>query len=98
LTAVTDERGAVTAYGYDTTGRGLVTLMIEAQNTGAQANTSYAYDIAGRLTSVTDPRGSVTAYQYDPAGQLIAVTDPDQNTTRRKEKGTFMNAIKLRRK
>jgi RHS repeat-associated protein len=40
-------------------------------------NTSYAYDVAGRLTKVTDPRGNTIDYTYDLAGRQITMADRD---------------------
>ena len=34
-----------------------------------------AYDLAGRLISITDPQGNVTTRAYDDNGRLILVTD-----------------------
>jgi RHS repeat-associated protein len=47
-------------------------------------NTSYSYDPAGRVSSVTQMLGSgsvLTSYAYDIAGNLTAVTDPNGNVT-----------------
>ncbi|HKT02024.1 MAG TPA: RHS repeat domain-containing protein, partial [Rugosimonospora sp.] len=35
---------------------------------------SYAYDRAGRLTTVTDPTGASATYSYDPVGNLTGIT------------------------
>jgi len=32
------------------------------------------------VTFITDPLGSLTTFEYDPEGNLIAITDPPQNT------------------
>jgi RHS repeat-associated protein len=40
---------------------------------------TYAYDLAGRLTSVTDSHG-ITSYAYDSAGRLESTTRPDLKT------------------
>ncbi|WP_167530712.1 LamG-like jellyroll fold domain-containing protein [Microbispora hainanensis] len=37
---------------------------------------SYAYDLAGRLTQYTDPRGYTTHAEYDQLDNLVRVTDP----------------------
>ncbi|MBO0981296.1 polymorphic toxin-type HINT domain-containing protein [Microbacterium sp. SD291] len=39
--------------------------------------TSYAYDAAGRLLTMTNPAGDVWKKTYDAAGQLVSSTDPD---------------------
>ncbi len=38
--------------------------------------TSYTYDTALNVTSVTDPRGFTTSFTYDPAGNMLTKTDP----------------------
>jgi RHS repeat-associated protein len=48
---------------------------------GDTDTTRYAYDKAGRLTSVTDPAGTVWRYHYDLRGRLIRSEDPDKGTT-----------------
>ena len=47
--------------------------------------TSYAYDGAGHVTSVTDPRGNLTQYHYDARNRVTAITynDGTQEMTRR---------------
>lgn len=42
--------------------------------------TSYIYDAANRLTSVTDPHGFVVSYAYDEAGNLTEITYPGDKT------------------
>ncbi|MBI1800946.1 MAG: HAMP domain-containing protein, partial [Chloroflexi bacterium] len=39
--------------------------------------TSYVYDSAGRITSITDPRGAILQYTYDANGRTLQETDPD---------------------
>lgn len=43
--------------------------------------TSYAYNTAGNLTSVTDPNGNTTTFQYDLLGRKIRETLPNAKTT-----------------
>ncbi|MGW5264392.1 DNRLRE domain-containing protein [Microbispora sp. NPDC004025] len=38
--------------------------------------TTYAYDAAGRLTTITDPRGNVTTNSYDALDRLVRVIQP----------------------
>jgi RHS repeat-associated protein len=45
------------------------------------ATTTYSYDGAGRLSTVTDPLGARTSLAYDQAGRLGAVTDALGTTT-----------------
>ena len=63
-------------YSYDTQGR---FLLSETDATGL--TTSYSgYNIFGKPTTVTDPRGNVTSYTYDNWGNLTSVTHPDGST------------------
>lgn len=70
-------------YTYDPEGR-IASVRDETHTT---ANTTYAYDRAGRLESVTQklataPAGQiVTSYGYDVHGNLTVVTDPNGNVT-----------------
>ena len=45
------------------------------------ARTSYAYDLADRLTSVTAPSGRIIALTYDDAGRRTSVAYPNGLTT-----------------
>jgi RHS repeat-associated protein len=92
LTSVTDPVGDKTSFGYDT-GRGLRTSMVAPKGNATGGNpaantTSYAYDGAGRLTTVKDPlwnSANPTQHQnvrhYDADGNLTSVTDGDSHTT-----------------
>ena len=44
--------------------------------------TDYAYDVLGRMTSVTDGNGDTTAYTYDAAGNVTFCTNPDGTSVR----------------
>jgi YD repeat-containing protein len=43
--------------------------------------TTYAYDDADRLISVTDPANNVTTYNYDNENNLTSITDANNHTT-----------------
>ncbi len=83
LDTQTDGEGVVTDYSYDALKR--LTQVIQDQggtdpNT-ANATTGYDYDVADRLTRVTDPVNGNTTYAYDDLGNLLSQTSPDTGTT-----------------
>jgi RHS repeat-associated protein len=43
--------------------------------------TTYSYDAADRLTSVTDPASNITQYTYDTENNLLSITDANNHTT-----------------
>lgn len=83
LEQLTGGNNSVTDYGYDDLKR----LLTSTHDFGTNADTSddlltqYGYDIADRLTSVTDPNGNATTYSYDDLGNLLSQTSPDTGTT-----------------
>ena len=75
----TDGEGNITTYSYDALRR----LLGRTQDVGRlNALTSYNYDVAGQLTSVTDPVGGTTTYVYDDLGNLLETASPDTGVTR----------------
>jgi len=42
-------------------------------------NTSFAYDVMGRVTSQSLPDGRSIAYSYDNLGNLLSITPPGRN-------------------
>jgi YD repeat-containing protein len=44
--------------------------------------TTYAYDDAGRRTTVTDALNHVTTFGYDASGSQTSVKDANQNVTK----------------
>ncbi|GBF32306.1 Rhs protein [Desulfocucumis palustris] len=51
--------------------------------------TEYGYDAAGRVISLTDPKGCQNTYSYDESGNQTKVTDPEGvYTVRRPEPST----------
>jgi len=87
LSSITDYVGRATSFTYDTDGQsgsyGFLTSVIEPpvfdESSGGQANptTSYTYTAAGRIETITDPRGFVSENIYDGNDLLIAVVDFD---------------------
>src|SRR5262249_22737343 len=47
----------------------------------AKDQTEFAFDQAGRLKTVTDPRLLTLTYTYDPSGRLTGVQAPDGGVT-----------------
>ncbi len=77
-----------TASGYDandhrqdavTDAFGQTTQVLE-YNTDGTYTTNYAYDLAGRLTGVTDAANNVTTIGYDLLGRKTGMTDPDMGS------------------
>jgi RHS repeat-associated protein len=75
LTGVTDAKGGVTHFAYDSAGR----LTMETDQTSTTVLTN-AYDAAtGRVTDQWDARGKHTTFSWDPVAQIATVTDPNGN-------------------
>jgi RHS repeat-associated protein len=80
VTAISDPRNKTTSFGYDPT-----TKLLTSVTTPLGNKTTYGYDAAGRVTSVTEPRGNVagcncaaqytTTYTYSGDGKVTSVTD-----------------------
>ncbi|MBL8793407.1 MAG: SBBP repeat-containing protein, partial [Planctomycetia bacterium] len=81
LLSVTDARNVTTSFAYDALNR--VARRIDAFSAPtnlpglnhASPVTTYLYDIASNLLSVTDPRGVVTSYAYDALNRVARVRD-----------------------
>jgi len=78
---MTDELGNVTSYEYDNLGRRIKVTLPDPDGAGSATapETTYSYDAAGQLLSVTDPLNRTTTYTYDDMGRQKTVTlaDPD---------------------
>jgi RHS repeat-associated protein len=80
LSEVVHGDGTAVHYAYDAQ-RHVVGVRDERHSAN---NTTYAYDPAGRISTVTQTLGSgqvVTRYAYDLRGNLASVTDPNGNVT-----------------
>ncbi len=58
---------------------GQTTQVLEYNSDGTYT-TNYAYDLAGRLTGVTDAVSNVTTISYDLLGRKIGMSDPDMGS------------------
>ncbi|WP_329085406.1 LamG-like jellyroll fold domain-containing protein [Streptosporangium sp. NBC_01469] len=79
LTHSVDAEGRTVTSAFDKAGRLASTTLPSYTPPGGTAlipKISYEYDVAGQLTSVTDPRGHVTSVEYDALGRQVRVTDP----------------------
>ena len=65
---------------YESGAYGNLTKVTEYSNAGAQIHTVYGYDLAGRLTDITDDSGAHTQTAYDWLGRKTQNVDPDAGT------------------
>ena len=82
LTRITRGDGSTTAIVFDVDG---LTVGMQDENHAAP-NTVYAYDELHRMTSISRKLGAGNAlsqYVYDVLDNIVAVTDPNGNVTRR---------------
>ncbi|WP_182909016.1 LamG-like jellyroll fold domain-containing protein [Microbispora sp. H13382] len=78
-TVVLDPEGRASSVVYDKAGRRVSQTSPSYTPPGGTAITpvtTYAYDAAGRVTTITDPRGNVTTNTYDALGRPVRVTQP----------------------
>jgi RHS repeat-associated protein len=69
----------VTSYGYDFLDNLTDVTQTDSDGMGPLGTpvTSYDYDVASQLLSVTDAAGRLTSFDYDGLGRRIRVTQPD---------------------
>jgi RHS repeat-associated protein len=84
LTRTTSPGGSIETMGYDGSGR--LTSRVAARGNVEGANpddykTTYTYNSADQLTSVTDPLGHTWSFGYDDVGARTSRTDPKDHTT-----------------
>ncbi|MCP9489713.1 MAG: polymorphic toxin type 24 domain-containing protein [Solirubrobacteraceae bacterium MAG38_C4-C5] len=70
-TSLRDPAGRTTAYGYDDADR----LTSMRYSSGTPTDSTFTYDVDGRLTAMTDATGRST-YSYDSLGRMVASTNP----------------------
>ncbi|MHA6883721.1 RHS repeat-associated core domain-containing protein [Ralstonia pseudosolanacearum] len=81
LAQITDPRGLVTTFTYDTLGRRTQVQSPPASSGAAAPVTVFNYDGQDRVRQVTDPRSLVTAYTVDGLGNTTQLQSPDTGTT-----------------
>ena len=69
-----------TQYEYNSNGFMVEKIDAADQESSTRPETLYAYDFAGRLISVTNPRGAVTTFAYDAESRLVTTTYADGST------------------
>jgi RHS repeat-associated protein len=79
LYSVRDPRGTETRFAYFTSGQ--TKWKLESRTNRSGNMTIFAYDIPGRLTTVTAPLSRVTKYAYDGEGKVTGITNPKNETT-----------------
>ncbi|TMK58957.1 MAG: RHS repeat-associated core domain-containing protein [Actinobacteria bacterium] len=85
-TSLRDPNGSKTSFEYDLDGRLTARVGPAGNEPGGDPSahrTTYSYDAAGQLESVTDPLGGTTEYTYDENGNQTAITDALGHTTER---------------
>ncbi|QEE27298.1 RHS repeat-associated core domain-containing protein [Terriglobus albidus] len=81
-TTVTDAAGNWKRIEHDSLGR-VIKVVLLNPNGGAELETSYTYNLFGKVTSVTMPRLSGTQrreFEYDSKGLLVRRTEPESGT------------------
>ncbi|MFB7272679.1 DUF6531 domain-containing protein [Streptomyces sp. NPDC056244] len=84
LLSSTTPLGNKTSWTYDADGRQATAIDPRGNAAGAdpaQYTTTYGYDPAGNLTTVTDPLGGVTTTAYDAVNHVVKQTDADKRST-----------------
>jgi YD repeat-containing protein len=79
-TLATDANSVQSLNTYDDLDR-LVATVADSASGGLQASTGMAYDAAGHLRAVVDPKGLTTSYVYDALGRMTQQISPDSGTT-----------------
>lgn len=79
ISRITSPGGLVTTYDHDASG--LRTCQTAGAGTADAAITTYAYDNARNLITMTDPRGKIWHYTYDDKKRKTSATDPLGNIT-----------------
>ncbi len=77
VASITQTDGSSLTVGYTLVGSDYrVTSLVQTAAAGVTRTTSLSYNIATRVTTITDPAGQVTKMTYDAAGQLTKMELP----------------------
>jgi RHS repeat-associated protein len=74
--SVRDPRGNETLFTYLGNGAGTSRWKLASIIDRSGAQTTYSYDIANRVTTVTAPLGRVSKYTYDTEGKVTQISNP----------------------
>ncbi|MFI8460463.1 LamG-like jellyroll fold domain-containing protein [Kitasatospora sp. NPDC085464] len=85
--SATDPLGARTEATYDQLGRTLTATAVERRPTLQNLTTTFTWDDAGNLTTLTTPAGNTSTTTYDTAGEAVTSTDPVGRVSRREYDG-----------
>jgi RHS repeat-associated protein len=80
LTRITDSTSRQWDYGYDSTNTYL-TSYTDPGNGTTRGVTYYAYNTAGLLSQITDPRGKLTQFTYDTFSRVSTITNVTDSTS-----------------
>lgn len=72
----TDQTGIVTKWNYDATTEKLLSVVEDFGTGRLNLTTSFGYDAAGNVNSVTDPRGNTSTAIFDAERRLKQLTAP----------------------
>ncbi|MFD6286345.1 DUF6531 domain-containing protein [Streptomyces sp. NPDC060205] len=84
LLSRTSPLGNKESWTYDSDNRQATAVDPRGNATGAdpaQYTTTYGYDLAGNLTTVTDPLGGVSTTAFDAVNNVVKQTDADKRVT-----------------
>jgi RHS repeat-associated protein len=76
-----DPNGKETTFSYFGPTSGQLRWKLQTRTNRSGAGTSYAYDLANKLTTVTAPLSRVTKYTYDFEGKVTRITNPKDEAT-----------------
>jgi RHS repeat-associated protein len=79
--SVRDPRGKETTFAYLGSGAGQDRWKLSSRTERDGTQTSFAYDDAGRTTTVTEPLSRVSKYQYDADGKVTTITNPNNEVS-----------------